>query len=176
MTTYKVLPSQAKLKRLFTYLPTTGELVNRTTRNPRAKKGVEAGNVCGGYREVQINLVGYQTHRVIWKWVTGEDPKDKEVDHKDHDGFNNAWDNLRLCSHHENCMNSSLQNNNTSTHSNISSYLSKTKGRRWEVQMSSKLRRGWKFKTYNTLEEAIAARDKAYEEVGFHNNHRCKTT
>jgi hypothetical protein len=35
----------------------------------------------------------WPAHRLIWKWMTGEDPP--EVDHVDGDPTNNAWHNLR---------------------------------------------------------------------------------
>lgn len=40
-------------------------------------------------------------HRLIWKWMTGQEPQN-EVDHRDGDGLNNRWLNLREGTHQQN--------------------------------------------------------------------------
>ena len=40
-------------------------------------------------------------HRVIWKWTTGEEPHG-EIDHRDGNGLNNRWTNLRESTHQQN--------------------------------------------------------------------------
>jgi hypothetical protein len=39
-------------------------------------------------------------HRIIWKWMTGEDPE--TVDHRNHVTNDNRWDNLRTATWAEN--------------------------------------------------------------------------
>jgi hypothetical protein len=59
-----------------------------------------AGTVAGwigdkkGYRRVTIDHCAYKAHRLIWKWMTGEDPP-ATPDHKDRNPDNNRWSNLR---------------------------------------------------------------------------------
>jgi hypothetical protein len=55
----------------------------------------------------------YQAHRIIWKWVTGEDPP-WEIDHKDQDRANNRWVNLRRATDSEQQWNRGLRKSNTS--------------------------------------------------------------
>jgi hypothetical protein len=58
----------------------------------------------GGRQEYQ--------HRIIWKWMTGEDPP--MIDHRDCDGLNNAWKNLRLSTKAQNGRNCLVQANKKS--------------------------------------------------------------
>ena len=104
----KTLPPQEYLRQCFAYDPETGVLTWRerpidhfsTTRIRGWWNAKYAGTRAGrphasGYR--LINLAGkmYAEHRVIWKWMTGEDPGDT-VDHKDTVNNNNRWLNLRI--------------------------------------------------------------------------------
>ena len=90
------LPSQARLKELLDYDPLTGGLVwrvriaNKTAGSPAGRRKPE------GYLTIGIDSKQYQAHRIIWAWVTGEDPGLADIDHADLDPSNNCWDNLRL--------------------------------------------------------------------------------
>lgn len=95
------------------YDPDTGDIISLTTRN-----SIRAGEVCGyversGY--VRIGLFGHRilAHRVAWLLMTGHWPPSL-IDHKDRNRANNAWANLRLATHSENCRNAGLSKNNTS--------------------------------------------------------------
>lgn len=46
-----------------------------------------------GYLKISVDGTQYKAHQVIWCWMTGEWPS--FVDHRDVDGMNNRWDNLR---------------------------------------------------------------------------------
>jgi hypothetical protein len=50
---------------------------------------------------------------VIWLWMTGEWPPD-EIDHRDMDGTNNKWGNLRKATHADNMHNQKPRHHNTS--------------------------------------------------------------
>lgn len=63
-----------------------------------------------GYVRVSIDAKRYYAHRVIWLWVTGEWPT-LRIDHKDGDPSNLRWDNLRLATGSNNCMNSVSKSN-----------------------------------------------------------------
>jgi hypothetical protein len=62
-----------------------------------------------GYLRVGLDRRSYKVHRIIWKLVTGDDPKNMLIDHKDLDGANNRWSNLRLATHQENQWNKKTQ-------------------------------------------------------------------
>lgn len=49
----------------------------------------------------------FKAHRVAWLYITGEDPGEFLIDHKDQDPFNNKEENLRKATNAENGKNSS---------------------------------------------------------------------
>lgn len=50
-----------------------------------------------------------------------------KIDHIDHDGVNNQEENMRLCTHAENCRNRKYRKNNTSTYKGVHKLINKTK-------------------------------------------------
>ena len=48
-----------------------------------------------GYVMIVIDGVHHRAHRIIWAIKTGEQPPEL-IDHKDENGYNNKWDNLRI--------------------------------------------------------------------------------
>jgi hypothetical protein len=119
----KSLPSQEYLQECFEYNADTGELFWKTRprhhfKNSHAMNtfnGKYAGNIIStishGYYVVGINAISYQVHRIIWKLVTGNDPKEF-IDHKDNNRMNNAIENLREASTLENPRNAIVSKNN----------------------------------------------------------------
>lgn len=112
------LPAHSYLKECFLYDKKSGILTwnpNRPKEHFSTKRGHTtylsryAGNPAGraGPEYFQLQLCGknYQVHRIIWMLVTGEDPGDREIDHKNRDGFNNRWRNLRLATLKQNARN-----------------------------------------------------------------------
>lgn len=94
------LPSQATLKLLFDYDPETGVITRRM--NEIRRWNYRQGDIATtlhkptGYLRVCIGKSIFRANRLIWVWMTGEDPKDLIVDHKDRNRANNRWTNLRL--------------------------------------------------------------------------------
>lgn len=110
----KPLPSQERLRELFAYDPETGALSWRS--NPKFKG--RAGGQCGtvgdhGYLKIGIERRYYLAQRIIWKWMTGEEPSEC-VDHEDLDRLNNRWSNLRSATNGQNKQNGRIYKNNTS--------------------------------------------------------------
>lgn len=68
-----------------------------------------------GYQLRQIALIGrhFLEHHVIWMYMT-DDPLPEEIDHKNHDGTDNRWCNIRASNHTNNQHNMSMYHNNTS--------------------------------------------------------------
>lgn len=58
-----------------------------------------------GYLQVSIDSTGYRVHRIIWAIEKGVWPEG-EIDHRDRNKKHNRIDNLRDCSHLNNCCNS----------------------------------------------------------------------
>ena len=91
------LPSQETLLEALDYELETGVLKHKVYKNPQVQAGDIAGSLRrDGYVYVQINKRHYYAARIIWMMMTGEDPGDLYVDHKDRDRGNNRWSNLRL--------------------------------------------------------------------------------
>jgi HNH endonuclease len=107
------------VRSILDYDPVTGELRWKQRTDIRAcSNSRDAGKIAGnimpkGHIRVTIKNKRYLAHRLIWLIMTGEWPK-FEVDHKDLDGSNNRWDNLREATHSQNVCNGALRSNNAS--------------------------------------------------------------
>ena len=93
-------------------------------------------------------------HRLIMKF-----PKEKVIDHKNHNGLDNRKKNLKICSQYENMQNQSKRINNKSGYSNICFEKNRNK---WVVYININKRKK-KVRT-NTFEEAIKIRNKLLNE------------
>jgi hypothetical protein len=94
--------TQSELRALFDYDPESGILTWKVGK----RTGYAVGSVGkAGYLYVKIaNVRNVRVHRVIWKWMTGEDPT-LDVDHIDRVRTNNRWKNLRTLTRAQNCRN-----------------------------------------------------------------------
>ena len=111
---YKPLPHASELWELFDYKPLTGELVWNNHRRYAAWKGKPAGaQFSNGYIVTELNTPlerrRYNNHRLIWGWVTGSDPGQFQVDHRDRVRSNNRFWNLRLATDGQNKVNKEKQ-------------------------------------------------------------------
>lgn len=97
MTNHIPLPSQEYLRDLYDYDADTGQLIRKTYRNSQTVIGEVCGFIRGdGYRGLAIDKRQYLASRIIWMWMTGDDPGELYVDHIDRYRDNNRWSNLRL--------------------------------------------------------------------------------
>ena len=115
------------LQSLFSYDPVTGAIAWRVSRG-RAAAGSIAGSVNNTgteerpkfYRIIRIYGRNYYAHHIAWAIKTGAWPL-QMLDHKDHDGTNNAWLNLHLATNAANQHNRrGPQRNNTSGYQGVS--------------------------------------------------------
>ena len=100
----KPLPSQARLRELLDYDPLSGGLV----RIANSRRSDLIGKPAGSnhlYSKVSVDQKIYAAHRIIWMWMTGEDPGELEIDHIDRNRHNNRWENLRLATVSQNRIN-----------------------------------------------------------------------
>ncbi len=128
----------------------------------KCEKDSVAGNVNGdGYIHVRINGKTRKGHVVVWELHNGPVPDGFEVDHKDGVLSNNHIDNLRLVSHAVNTRNGKRRCTNTSGYTGVAWH--KRMGRWLAYWQDERGRRVTK--SFNTQEEAIAARASAISEL-----------
>ena len=107
----------------FTYEPLTGKFYDSTTKQQVGCATLE------GYVILRQAGVNYQAHRVAVELMTGKPPVGV-VDHRDGNGLNNVWTNLRDTTHQVNQLNvTGPQFNNTSGYPGVSKHGKKWRGR-----------------------------------------------
>jgi hypothetical protein len=77
-----------------------------------------AGSIKKEYVHIWVKSKPYMAHRLAWLYVTGEWPVGN-LDHKDGNGHNNAWDNLRLATDSQNASNRKVFKNNTTGYKGV---------------------------------------------------------
>lgn len=112
------LPSQKFLRECLRYNRRTGKLfwrkrplshfvsegMRRRWNNRYAGLEAFTQKTDEGYLRGAIYKRTYLAHRVIWKWVTGEEPP-PILDHIGRDESDNRWGNIRPATQVQNCMN-----------------------------------------------------------------------
>lgn len=88
---------------LLKYDPESGALMWRNSGTGRRRNRL-AGHKGEKYREVCVDGQNYKAHRLAYLLKTGRWPADL-IDHRDGDGHNNAWKNLRPANHQQNARN-----------------------------------------------------------------------
>lgn len=145
------LPSQEFLRDLFDYSPETGELRWRNTRKWGWNGRIAGWGEAGYYLKVTFKRRHFYAHRIIWKWMSGDDPR--TVDHIDQDKTNNKWSNLRECSLSENLANVGCRRHNASGDKGVDWEQSRL---RWRAQIA-KDGRHYMLGRFIRKEDAIAA-------------------
>ncbi len=119
------------------------------------------------YYTTRINNKNYQLHRILWVYHYGFIPKDKQIDHIDHNGLNNRLSNLRIVTHQENGKNVKMHKDNTSGvmgvywHKQVNKWMAYIRINGKLIYLGLFVDKG----------EAIAARKEAEVKYGFHSNH-----
>lgn len=153
------LPSQDHLRHFFVYDPETGELLWRAGRAlalNRKHKGYLRGELCG-----RMALA----HRVIWKLMTGDEPR--QVDHINGNRADNRWCNLRDVAHRTNGKNQKKPSTNTSGVCGVGWHRG---AGRWQARIRVDDRHIY-LGLFDSMEEAVRVRKAAEREYGFHPNH-----
>jgi hypothetical protein len=116
----KPLPSAKRVRQLLDYDQATGHLRWKIQPARNVFAGSAAGTVNKtGYLCVGIDKKIYRANRIIWLWMTGEDPGPDFIDHIDGDKLNNAFCNLRKASCAQNNRNRKTSHNNTSGYKGV---------------------------------------------------------
>lgn len=164
---------------LLRYEPETGKLFWR--RRPREYFVSDKGFACWNgkhagqeaftstegrhlYHNGRILGRSLKAHRVIWALVHGKWPTG-QIDHINGNRQDNRLVNLREVSRLENHRNMKRFKNNTSGHAGVIPF----KGR-WQARITVDYR-GIHLGTFDTVEEAVAARAQADIKYKFHKNH-----
>jgi len=125
----KALPSQEVLRQLLDCDPVTGRLTwrKRSVDMFPAKTPARSVSLCSlwnekyagqeaftcmgnGYKIGSIAGANYKAHRIVWKWVTGQEPD--QIDHVNGDRSDNRFSNLRDVNNAVNAKNRKRQTNN----------------------------------------------------------------
>jgi hypothetical protein len=169
MPKYDPMPSADYLRACFDYNTETGNLYWK--QRPREHfpsinawhmwNTQNAGNRAGAStpKYHRVHLTGHLrlAHRVIWKLMTGEEPLG-DLDHKDRNGLNNRWDNLRLATRREAVWNRRLPRNINPRRGVFPS------GKKWRVRIRiNGIQRH--LGTFATIEEAAAAYEAAARKI-----------
>ena len=159
--------TQDELNKLFTYEPSTGNLIRKVGVN-----GTQVGDVAGykktnGYVSITINSKKCMAHRLIWVLVHGSIDSKLQIDHINGVKDDNRLSNIRLVTQQENLKNKRIGKSNKSGAVGVSWYKKTLK---WcaKINVNGKMRHlGY----FTNKDEAIAARKAASIKHGFHSNH-----
>lgn len=171
----KMLPTQQYLREIFDYNEETGALIWRVRKGFYAQNnakyaGKEAGykyknNHLKSYVRVVIDSKNYMLHRVIWKYLYGDEPP--QIDHIDGNGLNNRRDNLRASDAVSNQRNKRLPSSNKSGCIGVSKRSGRNKWRA-AIKVNGKT---IELGSFINFEDAVTARKSAEIKYGFHSEH-----
>ena len=157
-----------RLRDLLRYDPDTGEFVWLPRQNDSREgkrwntryAGTVAGNknLANGYTWYHVDGNQYRGHIIAWLYMMGSFP-DSDIDHKDRDGFNNKWDNLREATQSQNCANKTARVDNPTGVKGVSWEGSRNK---WVASIGVNYRK-IKIGRFERIEDAKAAYDAAAE-------------
>lgn len=127
--------TQEYLKEILDYNPETGIFVWKTDHGSGQFVGSVAGTIHKkGYIYILINRQGFKAHKLAWLYMTGYYPNPKkQIDHKNNTKNDNRWENLRLVTNQQNCINKRLGIKNTSGYKGVTWCKSLNK---WRAQTS----------------------------------------
>jgi len=145
--------------------------LNSQSRWNNMHAGKFAGSVYRGqtgYQCIHINIMGkvLKAHRLAWTYITGSEPP-AQVDHKDQDGTNNKWSNLRDANN-LNARNASKRKDNTSGVSGVSR---DKKSGKWVARTMDKHGKYKSLGNYTSIDDAAAVVEKFRSENGYTKEH-----
>lgn len=162
--------TQVQLQQMLGYEPSTGIFtwLDRSDVRPQwngryaGKRAGYARQATGGGWYWSIRIFDWPFHAgpLAWLYMTGEWPT-KLIDHRDGDGLNNRWGNLREADRIQNAANSKKSRANTSGHKGASFCK---KARKWRATIRRDGRQAW-LGYHETAEKAHAAYAAAAREI-----------
>ena len=130
--------------------------------------GKEAGNTISPkrsntkYLAVKINGKTYKAHRVIFSMMTGDLPE--QVDHIDHNGLNNKWENLRASNNFDNSRNLPMQKSNKSGFIGVNWHKS---AKKWQARAVDQNGNRVDLGRYDSIDDAVKVREKYEKEFKY---------
>lgn len=171
--------TQEYLKECLHYDPETGvftwlkrplkhfKTINSYSSTNTMRAGTEAGAINShGYCHIRIDGVTHKAHRLAWLYTYGRLPV-KHLDHINHFKTDNRIENLREVTRSENGKNVGIPASNTSGYLGIDKRKDTGK---WRVRLKIDGKQK-NIGSYETLEQAVRAWEKAKNENGYHENH-----
>lgn len=164
--------TQDYLKKILYYNHETGVFTRVGCLAPVDKLGEVVGHKNNqGYIIVKIHRIAYKSHRLAFLFMNGSFPDDGiEVDHINHDRSDNRWVNLRTVTKSINSRNKKLSVRNQYPVPGIT----KRESGKYRVTIGATImgnKRNLNIGTFDTLNEAIAARREMEVKLGYHENH-----
>lgn len=175
---------QDLLKKLLHYDPESGvftwkkRTVSELTPNKRGvnvfnslHENTIAGNISTSEKSktsyVNIKLLNetFKAHRLAFIYMEGEAPE--EVDHIDHDGLNNKWDNLRASTNKDNSKNLPMQKSNKTGVIGVNWHKA---AKKWQARAVNKDGKRIDLGRYDDFVQAVEARKKHEIEFGYYEN------
>lgn len=176
------LPPQERLRKLLDYTPETGLLIwrakspddfadGRRSRETYAKiwnssvagKLALSAKKANGYLCGSVDSLQVLQHRVIWKWMTGQDPD--HIDHINGNPSDNRWCNSRSVTRHLNMRNMKRSKVNSSGKTGVEKVKNK-----W-IAKGSYGKKTVFLGTFETKEDAVKRRVQWERENNYHANH-----
>lgn len=156
--------TQDYLKSILDYNPDSGVFIWKvSSKNNQHDLGSEAGCRANHGSKSDYIIIGidkeiYRAHRLAFLYMTGAAPY--HVDHKDRDGTNNRWDNLRSASKQSNAANTGKRSDNTSGYKGVSYRSDARRIKKWRAHIYKDGKQVC-IGTYSTKDEAAKAHDEA---------------
>lgn len=162
--------NQDRLKSVLIYDECTGDF-KWSKPVGRWKAGDIAGSVFDNgynnkYRRITIDGKQHFAHRLAWLYVTGEWPSDY-IDHINHDGLDNRFDNLRLASNEMNQKNIATSKRNASGIIGVCMVTKSSKWHSWVSREGRQVHLG----SFDNFFEACCSRKSAELQNGYHQNY-----
>lgn len=152
------LPPQSVLHQTFDYEPGSGKLIRKGRKAPNRSNDAR-------YNIVKIDGVPFAEHRIIWKFVTGEDPL--VIDHINGNRSDNRWANLRNATVAQNARNAKRSSTNTSGCPGVRLHK---RDRLWLARITVNYKEIF-LGSFRKKSDAISTRRRAEAALGFHPNH-----
>lgn len=175
---------QDVLKALLTYDPETGVFtwnkrnISETTPNKRGVNifnklyaNTTAGNSFTpersktSYINIKIFNRTYKAHRLAFIYMEGKAPQ--QVDHEDHNGLNNKWENLRASNNRDNSKNLPKQKSNKTGVIGVNWHNS---AKKWQARAVDHDGVRVDLGRYDSFEDAVKARKEHEVKFGYYEN------